>query len=315
MLSVFHAVTSATRSSELPIRRVAGSRELFKGPHEKRSGNEFKFDAQKRIVTQINRMGHDFAEHLEHARVPAANCVNFWEQQTHVFATLVDEHLSSAWAALQLRSAETFQFAAPDTRLPSWIRDEIQSRLQPHRQPTRFPGQELVVRPLRRALAWRRMARLVKNDAVADLSGTWRLEERIRMDEFLQQTGFSPLQRAVVLKAGQVQVIRCSTSEIRVLTRDMRGTSELALPLNRPGVVRADGDGDEAVCRSAFIEGRDIVITETAAQSGETLSVCRRSLQPDGRMCVDVRKRTKCSDGFVSMRIIFTQSRADPDAP
>ena len=267
-------------------------------------------DTRRRIVSQMSRMKDTTLQHLEQAAVPAANCVHYWEQQTHAFAVSVEQHLSHAWVALH-ESAEALpnfnKFQVEDAAaLPAWISAELRARLLPHRLPTRFPGQELVVRPIRRALAWRQMARLVQNHGVADLSGTWRLEERIRMDEFLRETGFSPLQRAVVLQAGQVQVIACSKDRLSVLTRDMRGTSELALPLNGPGIVGRDGDGNEAVCRSAFIEGQDLVITEKMARSGETLSVCRRSIQPDGRMCVDVRKRRKGNTGFVSMRVIFT---------
>ena len=55
-----------------------------------------------------------------------------------------------------------------------------------------------------------------------------------------------------------------------------------------------------------LVEYLSQVITEKMARSGETLSVCRRSIQPDGRMCVDVRKRRKGNTGFVSMRVIFT---------
>ena len=36
------------------------------------------------------------------------------------------------------------------------------------------------------------------------------------------------------------------------------------------------------------------------------MQVTRRSLQKDGRMCVDIRKRRSGDDGFVSMRVVFT---------
>ena len=48
------------------------------------------------------------------------------------------------------------------------------------------------------------------------------------------------------------------------------------------------------------------MITESEPRSGETLAVCRRSLTPDGRMAVEVRKRPRRGEGFVSMRVIFS---------
>ena len=124
------------------------------------------------------------------------------------------------------------------------------------------------------------------------------------MDHFLKSMGFSALQRLAVLKAGQVQVIRRHDDHLHIVTRDMRGTSELVLPLNGPPVP-GDGDGGTRVSRRAFAEGSDLVITETVANEAEPLSVCRRSLRDDGRMCVDVKKRT--SDGRIaSMRIVYT---------
>jgi len=135
------------------------------------------------------------------------------------------------------------------------------------------------------------------------------------MDTFLRSMGFNAVQRAAVMKAGQVQVLTCDSRTLRIVSRDVRGTSELVLPIGGAAVQSADGDGDQPIVRRAFAEGNDLVITETAVGERQPLSECRRRLRDDGRMCVDVRKRTKCSDGFVSMRIIFTQSRADPDAP
>jgi len=328
--------------------------------------------------------------------------VHWWELQAREFAAGVDSQLHHAWGTLHDRATEPLPAARrlmqrvrskatrsltsasllarePFGQLPSFITTELERRLRPRRLPSRFPLQELVVRPIRRALAWRRASNLVQSDDVADLSGTWRLEERIRMDDFLKEMGFSALQRAVVLKAGQVQVIAMRGAELKVLTRDVRGTSELVsaplppplaaaaaaaagrlappsrlstlrrratprricrgrsrtrlplrprmphvpptcpasaqplpcalqvLPLGDPdGVVDSDGDGDVPICRAAFIEGGDLVITEREASSGDTVSICRRSLQPDGRLRVDVRKRNRRGDGFVSMRVVFT---------
>lgn len=324
--------------------------------------------------------------------------VHWWELQAREFAAGVDSQLHHAWGTLHDRATEPLPAARrlmqrvrskatrsltsasllarePFGQLPSFITTELERRLRPRRLPSRFPLQEFVVRPIRRALAWRRASNLVQSDDVADLSGTWRLEERIRMDDFLKEMGFSALQRAVVLKAGQVQVIAMRGAELKVLTRDVRGTSELVsaslpplaaaaaaagrlappstvhspgaelrrvvsavggaaraclcalgcpmcppralplpclcraqvLPLGDPdGVVDSDGDGDVPICRAAFIEGGDLVITEREASSGDTVSICRRSLQPDGRLRVDVRKRNRRGDGFVSMRVVFT---------
>lgn len=145
--------------------------------------------------------------------------------------------------------------------------------------------------------------RLMRGGGVADLSGSWSLAERHGMDEFLQSIGFNGVQRAAVLRAGQVQIIRRVGSDLHIVTRDVRGTSELVLPLDG-APVSGEGDGDTVVARRAYTEADAVVITETVAGSSEPLSVCRRSLQQDGRMCVDVRKRNKHGE-TAHMRIVF----------
>ena len=62
----------------------------------------------------------------------------------------------------------------------------------------------------------------------------------------------------------------------------------------RPPPSARRGGLETAALRTLRLHKQALVITETVSATGETLSVCRRSLQPDGRMCVDVRKRSRC---------------------
>ena len=165
---------------------------------------------------------------------------------------------------------------------------------------------EGIVGWVRSRLAWHRAGKLMR-DGTEDLSGAWRMQERQDMQHFLKSLGFSPLQRAAVMRAGQVQVIGRRGDTIHIITRDIRGHSELVLPLDGESVL-GEGDGRRPVRRAAFVDGGALVITETADGahgSEEPISVCRRYLQADGRMCVDVRKRTPVGD-MVSMRVIFS---------
>lgn len=41
---------------------------------------------------------------------------------------------------------------------------------------------------------------------------------------------------------------------VKIVTTDLRGSSELELPIGRPGVLAHDGDGGAAVCRAATLE-------------------------------------------------------------
>ena len=124
--------------------------------------------------------------------------------------------------------------------------------------------------------------------------------------------GFNPLQRAAVLRAGQVQVIAKKAGRLHIVTRDIRGSSELVLPLDG-GAVAGEGDNKRPVRYRAFREGGALVVKETAAGTGGAegeveLSICRRTLSADGRMCIDVRKRTPQGD-MVSMRVVFTRAQ------
>jgi hypothetical protein len=164
-------------------------------------------------------------------------------------------------------------------------------------------------------LSWRRTSRLIRHGGIEDLTGSWSITERHGMNEFLKSLGFNPCYRAAVLQAGQVQVIRRQGRYLHIVTRDIRGTSELVLPLDGQA-VSGEGDGAEPIDRRAYVErGSDaIVITEMKAGEAQPLSVCRRSLQDDGRMRVDVRKRTKSGD-LAQMRIVFSPVGCDrPEA-
>ena len=148
----------------------------------------------------------------------------------------------------------------------------------------------------------------MRNNNVEDMTGEWSLAEKHGMDTFLKELGFNLVQRTAVLSAGQVQVITRRAGSLHIVTRDIRGTSELVLPLDGPSVT-GEGDGNLPVARRAFVDrGGEIVITETLADAppnSEPLSVCRRSLQEDGRLCVDVQKRTKGGQ-MAQMRIVFS---------
>lgn len=144
--------------------------------------------------------------------------------------------------------------------------------------------------------------------------------QRYDMERFLERLGFNALQRAAVVRAGQVQVIAKKGDMLHIVTKDVRGSSELVLPIDG-GPVPGQGDNKLPVNYRAFREGGALVITETAAATEpsaerEPLSVCRRTLQADGRMCIDVYKRTPQGD-MVSMRVVFTNvddGRARPAA-
>lgn len=191
---------------------------------------------------------------------------------------------------------------------PAWALEKTKQAMLDAERTNAVAVELLSLPALRRrissAFGWNRARRLIRHGKVEDLSGTWSLEERHDMDQFLRQLGFSSLQRIAVLKAGQVQVIRRHDDHLHIVTRDMRGTSELVLPLNGPAVP-GEGDGGAPISRRAFAEGNDLIITESVANEQEPLSVCRRSLREDGKMCVDVKKRTR--DGHIaSMRIVYT---------
>lgn len=125
------------------------------------------------------------------------------------------------------------------------------------------------------------------------------------MDEFLQGLGFGSLQRALIAKAGQeTEIVETAGGEgIKIVTTDLRGSTELELPVDGPGVVAHDGDGGATVCRSATLEKGDLIVTETLNGERKPLSVCKRKLSSDGRMIVDVVKRTP-QGSTVAMQVV-----------
>lgn len=145
---------------------------------------------------------------------------------------------------------------------------------------------------------------------LGELLGKWTIQERHNVDEFMGQLGFAPWQRALIARAKQSYRIEQSGSageNLRVVTHDLRGTSELELPLSGRGVTARDGDGGAEVSRSARTDHSGVVIEERYAGEREPFSVCRRTLQKDGRMCIDVKKRTARGKPWASMRAIATR--------
>lgn len=115
----------------------------------------------------------------------------------------------------------------------------------------------------------------------------------------LAALGFASWQRALIARAGQSTTLEHGVDEhgdtLRIVTQDLRGTSQLELPLSGGDVSANDGDGGARVCRSATIERGakpSVVVTERFPHEREPYSICRRTLQADGRMCIDVTKRT-----------------------
>jgi len=145
-----------------------------------------------------------------------------------------------------------------------------------------------------------------RRSAVHGLVGKWVIQERHNMDEFLRALGFGSLQRALIAKAGQeTEILESDSGEaVKIRTTDLRGSSELELPVGGPGVVSHDGDGGATVCRSATVErGGDLVVTETLDGERQPLSVCKRKVTADGRMIVDVTKRTP-KGATVAMQVV-----------
>jgi hypothetical protein len=190
----------------------------------------------------------------------------------------------------------------------AWLLGEARARLREVEdaggQQGPLPG--WLLRSAQNRRQWWHARRLSGSRAVQDLSGTWKMQERHDMVEFLTSMGFNALQRAAVLRAGQVQVLRRVGDSLHIVTRDILGTRELVLPIGGPPV---EGEGDDPlrpVSRCAYEDGeRAVVITETVRGETTPSAICRRSLQPDGRLCVDVKKRAPTGE-MVSMRIIFT---------
>lgn len=155
---------------------------------------------------------------------------------------------------------------------------------------------------------WSRPRRLVSGlGPLAAFMGRWSIQERSNMDEFLEGLGFAPWQRALICRAGQQYELEQTTGEkgdaLRIVTSDLRGKSELELPLNGESVSANDGDGGAKVCRSAKVERNSVLITERFPHEREPYSECRRTLQPDGRMRIDIKKKT-AGGQTVAMRAI-----------
>ena len=145
----------------------------------------------------------------------------------------------------------------------------------------------------------RNAARGVKNlgkaatGHLANFIGSWSIQERTNMEEFLEQLGFSSWQRALITRAGQQTTFETTRDdELRIVTSDLRGTTHLDLPLDGAEREADDGDGGKRVCRSAKLERHAVVVTERFPGESSPVSVCRRELQPDGRMQIIVKKRT-----------------------
>jgi hypothetical protein len=111
--------------------------------------------------------------------------------------------------------------------------------------------------------------------------------------------GFASWQRALIARAGQSTILEHGIDKngdtLRIVTQDLRGTSQLELPLSGSDVAANDGDGGARVHRAVAIERGakpSVVVTERFPHEREPYSICRRTLQPDGRMCIEVQKRT-----------------------
>jgi len=148
------------------------------------------------------------------------------------------------------------------------------------------------------------------NSKIQTLLGRWSIQERHNIDEFMEALGFASWQRALIARAGQSTTLEHGVDEhgdtLRIVTQDLRGTSQLELPLSGGDVSANDGDGGARVCRSATIERGakpSVVVTERFPHEREPYSICRRTLQADGRMCIDVTKRT-AKGKSVAMRAI-----------
>ena len=141
--------------------------------------------------------------------------------------------------------------------------------------------------------------------ALRQMLGRWKLVERNGMEEFMEALGYHPILRAGAVRSGQEQVLAHDTDWLRVITSDMRGRSQIDLPLHGPGALAHDGDGGIAVCRAAYVEGNSVVVTEKIPGEKDNLSICRRFLQPDGRMCIEVQKRIPGSDQLARMSTIY----------
>lgn len=152
---------------------------------------------------------------------------------------------------------------------------------------------------------------------LSSLLGAWRVQEWQGMDKFLEDLHFPRWQRALAKRAGQSYELelRGGSSDgaslddatLRIVTSDLRGKSELELPLSGRSVLARDGDGGAEVSRSARpLDDHTVEITERYPKEGRPFSVCTRTLTDDGRMLLEVRKRTPAGR-MASMRAIASR--------
>ena len=102
---------------------------------------------------------------------------------------------------------------------------------------------------------------------------------------------------------------------LRIVTSDLRGKSELELPLSGRGVTANDGDNGARVSRHArVVDDHTVEMTEKYPGDRKPFSVCRRILGSDGQsMRLEVKKRRP--DGrMAAMRAKFARV-ADEAAP
>jgi hypothetical protein len=152
---------------------------------------------------------------------------------------------------------------------------------------------------------WSRSLRIAAPSGLAAFMGRWTLQEHKNMDGFLDALGFPSWQRALICRAGQQYTLETTRSKrgdaLRIVTSDLRGRNELELPLNGEGVVADDGDDGARVCRAAKMDRRSLLVTESFPGDPRPFSECRRTMEADGRMRIDLRKRTR-SGAIVAMQ-------------
>lgn len=128
------------------------------------------------------------------------------------------------------------------------------------------------------------------------------------MDQFMAGLGIKGPLRAAMRVAGQKQELVADRSSLTIVTSDLRGRSRLKLPLGGRGVVAHDGDGGAAIRRAAYVDRDAVVVTETLVGESKPVSTCRRTLQKDGRMRIDISKRTDQGTS-VAMTAIAARAR------
>lgn len=151
---------------------------------------------------------------------------------------------------------------------------------------------------------------------LSSLLGAWRVQEWQGMDKFLEELHFPRWQRVLAKRAGQSYELELrggsdggslDDATLRIVTSDLRGKSELELPLSGRSVLARDGDGGAEVSRSARpLDDHTVEITERYPKESRPYSVCTRTLTDDGRMILEVRKRTPAGR-MASMRAIASR--------